>query len=84
MRELLDNFAVGQAWEVSDECMECHKVQNLLNEHDNIQSWRVVWVSKELHQCMDDAGSNFREFDGSDMDGLIQQLPVFQDLNPHE
>lgn len=25
MRELLDDFSVGQVWEVSDACMECHE-----------------------------------------------------------
>jgi len=84
MWELLDDFAVGQAWEVSDECMERHEMQNLPYERDDIQSRRVVRVSEELHQCVDDAGSNFRELDGSDMDGLNQQLPVFRDLDPRE
>ena len=64
--------------------MKRHEMQNLPNKRDNIQSRRVVRVFEELPQCVDDAGSNFREFDGSDMDGLNQQLPIFRDLDPHE
>jgi hypothetical protein len=60
MRELLDNFIVGQAWEVSDECMTHHEMQNLPNEYNSILGRRVVRISEEPHQYVDDAGSDFQ------------------------
>ena len=83
MRELYNDFAVGQAWEVSDECMKCPETQDLPNKCDDIQSQRVVRVSEQLHQCAD-AVSSFREFDVSDMDGLNRQPPVFRGPDPYE
>ena len=49
MGELLDDFAVSQAREVSDKCMESQVMQN---ERDDIQGRRVVRVSEEPRQCM--------------------------------
>lgn len=40
------------------------------NEHDDIEGGGVISVSKELHQCVNDACCNFREFDRSDVDRL--------------
>ena len=41
-------------------------------------------VSEQLRQLEGDAGSNFPEFDVSDMKVRNEQVPAFRDLDPHE
>ena len=64
MRELLDDFAVGQGWEVSYECMNIIKCKTY---RTNVTISRAEGL---FESPRNDTGSNFREFDGSDMDGL--------------
>lgn len=53
------------------------------NKRDNVERRWVICVSEEFHKSVNDACSNFREFDSSNVDGLDEKLTVFRSLN-HE
>jgi hypothetical protein len=52
------------------------KQYNTLNKGDDIKRRRVVQVTEELHDGMDNAGRHLRKLDRSDMNALDEQLSV--------
>jgi ABC-type transporter Mla subunit MlaD len=82
MRELLDNFIVDLAWEISDECMERREMQSLLNAMTS----RVERLFESLKNAISASTTLAAASKNliSDMDGLNQQLRVLRDLDQHE
>ena len=77
MREFLNYFAVFLR---SANVRAFGKKGCLPNEGNDIKRRRVVGIAKEVHQGVNDASRDFREFDGSNVNGLNQQLPVLRSL----
>jgi len=53
---------------------------NLPHECNDVDSTGVVRVAQELHEDIDDVGSNFGELDSAGVDALDEELTVFEVL----
>jgi hypothetical protein len=51
------------------------------DKSDDIQSRRVIRITKELQKRMDNVSSDFRELHGTDVNRLYQQLAVLWGLD---